>query len=694
MRTGASVDFAALPDDMARVGRTPDGLGALRAPASSPAATRRPRTAALSGPLPGRAGPARAPGGDARAPSWSRAALHPAWVVIAGVAAALARVVMHSGLDTDVFWHLAAGQWMLSHHAVIRRDVFSYTVRGHPWFDDEWGFQVLLAGLVHAIGNLAFWLVPAGSCVAALAVSLWRWRSVGASWTTCALLSLVAGGGLALGDAPRPQVISYLLFACELALLGLARGRPVWLVALPPLFFVWANVHGSFLLGLGALALETARSALLARLAPARAPRPSAAAAAAALGASATATFLNPHGPRLLAYVYTVATSPQLARLVEEWQSPNFHSWALLALVLGPVLLTVALASRSRRSLDTADLVLWAVTLLLALRAQRFVPYLCLAWCNLAAGLALFVRTSARSSRLSLPAAVCLAGGLLVGPHVPAGTPAAGLPVAAAERLQALRGRVFSTYGWDDYLIHLGIPVFVDGRTDLYFGTGVLEQWVQVAALRVSPDPTLARWDVRYVLWPAATPLAVYLTHDTRWVLLARRAGSDLFERRTTVPARADGRSPPATSRRKWAIDGAAGANRPATNEARSEVPRRGGTRSAPSATMSSFAPMSDPLACRTSATGFASTPRWWATSRVVTSSTPVGTPSSAVATSASGRTRAGEASVPWRPPIPRLRGSARRGSPEPPTSTTVRTSRAPSGGATSPHACGAPWQQ
>ena len=55
---------------------------------------------------------------------------------------------------------------------------------------------------------------------------------------------------------PRPQDLSYLFFAALLLLLTLARQRTIWLVAVPPLLLIWANVHGSFLLGLGIIALE------------------------------------------------------------------------------------------------------------------------------------------------------------------------------------------------------------------------------------------------------------------------------------------------------------------------------------------------------------------------------------------------------------------------------------------------------
>ena len=65
------------------------------------------------------------------------------------------------GLAGDAFYQVATGRWMLAHHAVIRHDVFSYTVYGKPWLVEEWGFALLLAWLVAHVGPSA-----TGSCLA------------------------------------------------------------------------------------------------------------------------------------------------------------------------------------------------------------------------------------------------------------------------------------------------------------------------------------------------------------------------------------------------------------------------------------------------------------------------------------------------------------------------------------------------
>lgn len=467
----------------------------------------------------------------------SRLRFHPALVVAIGASAALWHEAMHSGLSGDVFYQLASGRWMLSHHSVIRHDAFSYTVGGRPWLDEEWGFQVVLAWLVAHLGPVSYWLLSSGACTGAVLLGAARWRRTGAGWLWTATLSILAAAGLSVALTPRPQDLSYLFFSLLLLLMSAARRQSRWLFAIPPLLLVWANVHGSFLLGLGVLALELGWSTLPNW--PGRAQLGqglSKSATGVTFIASVVATMVNPHGPRLLAYALRVSTAPQLTSFIAEWQSPDFHSYFYLAIIVGPVLLLVALLAFTKTVFALDDLVLALLLLLGTLHAVRFTPYFVLAICAVLARWQPLPRESIRPAILTVPLSAVLAGALLVGPHVPAGAPQVGngslaTPIAATKFLAHQRGRVFSTYWWDDYLISQGIPVFVDGRTDLYFGTGVLRTYISVSTLSVNPDRVLNRWGIRWVMWDTGDALSTYLAQDPRWRVKLHAGEAVVFER-------------------------------------------------------------------------------------------------------------------------------------------------------------------
>jgi hypothetical protein len=451
---------------------------------------------------------------------------------------------LHSGVFDDTYWHWATGNWMLDHHRVLTRDIYSYTVFGHSWITPEWGYGVVLAESVRLIGPVAFWLLSAGlASLTVLAVAV-RSRLVGAGWTWTGLLCVETGVAVTLALDDRPQMVSYFFLALLLLLLMLARRRRAWLYAVPVLFVLWANMHGSFPLGLGLLVLEVIAAAIrgrrLGRVAVSETlgTRP----AVATLVVSALATLVNPFGPRVYASALGVTFNSTIRQLIQEWQSPDFHNLAILAVVVLPVMITVGYLAFSRDDVPALELVLAGFLLVSTLQAVRFLPYFAIAWCALAARCSPLRQERVRPTILVWPVLAVLGFSLLQGPYWPAGTPAASVPVAAVRYLEHRDGRVFSTYLWNDYLDYVGIPVFVDGRTELYTSGPVLRQYLAVDDVTEAPDPILRSYHVEYVLWPTDSALSFYLGENASWRVVWRSSLATVF--RYTGPERAKRLSP------------------------------------------------------------------------------------------------------------------------------------------------------
>jgi len=131
-------------------------------------------------------------------------------------------------------------------------------------------------------------------------------------------------------------------------------------------------------------------------------------------------------------------------------------------------------------------------------------------WLWAAAGAAAIV---IGSGFLGFGGGVTLHGGLgaNLGPDV--------APAAAVSYIQShgLTGHLFNDYIWGGYLIYKGIPVFVDGRDDLYLaGTRVFQDYVRATTLAVDPDAVLNKYGVQTVLMPKDTPLTTYLEAEPR----------------------------------------------------------------------------------------------------------------------------------------------------------------------------------
>lgn len=98
-------------------------------------------------------------------------------------------------------------------------------------------------------------------------------------------------------------------------------------------------------------------------------------------------------------------------------------------------------------------------------------------------------------------------------------TIAARFPVTAVDYIEAEgldNGRVYNAYVWGGYLIWRRIPVFIDGRTEVY-GDDFFLYYLQTEDLRLNWREPLDDFAVDYVLLPLAHPLAVLLQSSGEW---------------------------------------------------------------------------------------------------------------------------------------------------------------------------------
>jgi hypothetical protein len=471
------------------------------------------------------------------APRGERGPLPAKWIALAGLAVGISVLVattLNRQLSTDVFWQLAAGQWMLAHHHVVGLDPFSYTESHHRWVADEWGSEVILATLYKAFGAAAYNIISIATGTLCLVATGAYARTLGArGGRLAAIVVLVALGISGFVTQDRGLSFSLIWLPLELLILNRARTNARWLWWLPPLCVLWVNTHGSILLGLAVIGVELgwamAPTAWVSRVqGVGRSPHPGYVALAGA--GSLVAAFISPYGPGLLLYDLRVATNSQIGQYISEWKSPDFHSVVILLLVGTPlVVFVLAFKNRPRLLLETT---LTAVFFVGTLHSVRVAIYLMIAAAGLAAALPVRSQWGPRARRLMGGGAVGLMIALVALPSVPAGTVTTDTPVQAFNFLASHPGRIFTEYTWADYSIARHRATFVDGRTDLFVGP-VLSSFFAVSNLTADPDRILSRYDVSYVIWEPAQPLSEFLAHDPAWVQVDHTSQSITFARRS-----------------------------------------------------------------------------------------------------------------------------------------------------------------
>jgi hypothetical protein len=442
--------------------------------------------------------------------------------------------------QADTFWSLRAGQdlWRTGHVPLV--DTYSYTAAGRPWPNHEWLWQAAAYPLYRAGG---FPLLTAAAAAALVAAVALVYRSMVGGASTRFVLLLLAIPLSSIVWTLRPQVVSLLALVALLALLVADRPR-----GLPPLFLLWANVHGGVAIGGAVLAVAAAVALLRARGAAAtdldgrRARR-----LALALPLCALATCATPLGFGIFRFVFESEARLRAAR-VSEW----------MALSTGPVLSTafwvlatafLVLLARSWPRLRTAPWGDWAavavaLTLLpLAARSARHMG----SWLLVAPVAASRLlgpdfrwRRAPADASPDHPALnaviVAVLGAAAVGAVAVIWAlplPRLGwrpVPEGALVAVRACSGPLYNHYDQGGYLVWLlpERPVFIDNRQDPYPLELVLEQ-NEVESGRRAPLPLLARYGVRCSFLSTTSPTVAALTEagwrttfrDREWAVQA-----------------------------------------------------------------------------------------------------------------------------------------------------------------------------
>ena len=149
----------------------------------------------------------------------------------------------------DLAYQVRAGDEILAARALPVADTWTFTVWGTPWVDQQWLAQVKLAA-GYAIGGWELLAVLRAGLVAfttGVLVAIARER--GASPRTAAILALAAFALAAPALALRPQLFGIALFAVLLWLIAVRGRSPRLYLLAPVVVLLWANLHGSFVLG-------------------------------------------------------------------------------------------------------------------------------------------------------------------------------------------------------------------------------------------------------------------------------------------------------------------------------------------------------------------------------------------------------------------------------------------------------------
>ena len=428
--------------------------------------------------------------------------------------------------DPDFWWHLTTGNWILSHHAVPRHDLFTFTVHDHRWITHEWLSEILISAL-YAIGRLPLVSLVFGAVTAAGFLLVYRAIDRRVNF-------VIAGLTLALGVAaanpiwgPRIQMITFALTALTyLWVKRFCEGRSRALYLLPAVMLLWVNLHAGFVLGYAIIGIALLVEAI---------EFPRLRAMAAILAASVAVAILNPNGWDIYLYPFQTGGSPEQQRLIVEWFSPNFQMsqiWAfeaMIFLLIGGLALARRIEPRqfllllvglglALHSVRNLSLFMLVAVPPLADYAQQARERISLRWprrvpkttpVTFALNAVMIVLVLAILAAASLPSLVQRVDGKLV---------ARDFPVKAADFLvqHPPPGHMLNVYGWGGYLIFrldsqsTTQPVFIFGDAALD-GDQLLRDYDHLQSLGSDQAQLFERYQINWVIFHSNDPIITEL---------------------------------------------------------------------------------------------------------------------------------------------------------------------------------------
>lgn len=438
--------------------------------------------------------------------------------------------------DPDTYWHITLGNWILAHHAVPHRDLWSFTKAGAPFVAMEWLSEVVIAAIYDVFGWAGLTAMAALAAAAAVTLQvrfLLRYLTPAYAGMAAALTwSMVLGHILA-----RPHIFSLPLIVVWTAALVAARRNeraPPW--RLVPLMTLWSNLHASYLLGLGLAGLLGVEAVLAAPDWPGRLR------AARGWGLFCAVAFaaalLTPYGITGLLQPLKLLRMSFALSILTEWQSPNFQqyqplelwilvalaaafllSWRLPATRLGIMLLLLHMALAHRRHAEILGLV--APLLLAPALAPQLADRP-----GQGRALALVDRIMAEMAKpasigggaLAAAMLFLISAAALLPRHLADEradiTPTAALAAIAARRIT---GPVLNDYGFGGYLIFRGIKTFIDGRADFYGDPFIKRYYDAVSLMNGKLPELLQRYHITWTLFAPHTPAIRLIEHLPGW---------------------------------------------------------------------------------------------------------------------------------------------------------------------------------
>lgn len=422
-------------------------------------------------------------------------------------------------MDIDYFWHYKAGEYMVQHSTILTQDVFSWSLFHSPWVSHEWLFEILLYGLDYLFGDFHLFIYVFSVSFGLLLFLFFIQKREYLKNVPFALLWTIFFSLIFTGLSGRPQLLSFLFLAISVWLVFdffyYPNSKKIYF--LPFVSLLWANIHGGssnlpyllcFFAIFAGLFQFSCRKIEAVRLTRSQIITYLVVALLCMLG-----ILFNPHGITMLFYPYQNMGDSLMLSTIAEWQPSNLNELSHYVYFIFVFFVLVVMIF-SKKKIRFIDALFYIVFLYLGLKSIRFWFFSYIVF-----SFFIFYYISERKQDCYSCFLILMFSFLLFlfFVHSFSYSSIITTKTLSDEAITVLEKekpkRLFNYYDYGAYLIYRDIPVFIDGRADLYSGK-IYRDYQDISRLRYRFTNLLSKYQFDYFIVPKKSGIFSYLKNS------------------------------------------------------------------------------------------------------------------------------------------------------------------------------------
>lgn len=385
----------------------------------------------------------------------------------------------------DYWWHLKAGEWIYQNKQVPKQGILSwYAMQENiPWFAHEWLFELFIYIINIFLGPLraAYLYIAMASGILAVLLYKLTHKDLLKNIIVFLLMTLAVFYMYIGVISPRPHLLTLSFFILLIKVCENIKNDDKYnkYFLFIPIAILWSNWHGgsSTLLYILPLIYFVGNifSFELGKIESIRIKRPSRFIKFALINAACI--IINPRGFSL--YIYPYSYTDEQTRYISEWASTNLRTHPIqIIFIIGICIFLIITIQK----LLFSDIMMIGAFMVLSLKSVRFTTWLAIVIMLLASKYTPYMKSVYYEKYYHYFSAfmgivLCILSGMVF-VSIPNYNNFNMIQISyeAIEILQEEKPeRLFNGYNYGSYLTYWDIPVFVDGRADMYDGYNLQE---------------------------------------------------------------------------------------------------------------------------------------------------------------------------------------------------------------------------